>query len=80
MLKNIVRLEKIIEGKTYHLLCDSDSPIHHVQEALCSFLGHCQDVIKVAQAAQEPPVQQTEPVEVDAEEVETAPEVVQDGV
>ena len=34
MLKNIVKLEVQVAEKVYHLLCDSDSPIPHVKEAL----------------------------------------------
>lgn len=34
MLKNIVRLEVKVAEKTYQFLCDNDSPIAEVKEAL----------------------------------------------
>ena len=52
MLKNINRLEYVIEGKVYHFMCDMDSPLHNVKEALFQFIkyvGSIEDVIKKAQ-------------------------------
>ena len=34
MIRNIVRLEVKVAEKVYHLLCDQDSPINCVKEAL----------------------------------------------
>jgi hypothetical protein len=34
MLKNIVKLEVTVGERIYHLLCDNDSPIGEVKEAL----------------------------------------------
>lgn len=40
MLKNIVQLEVKIAEKNYQLLCDNDSPIPHVKEALLQLLKY----------------------------------------
>jgi len=40
MMKNIVRLEYVVADKAYHLLCDNDSPLVHLKEALFEFLKH----------------------------------------
>lgn len=54
MLKNISRLEMKIGEKIYHLMCDIDSPLEHVKEALFQFqkyIGQIEDNIKAQQAA-----------------------------
>ena len=54
MLKNISQLESVIEGKVHHFLCDSDSPLTHVKEALFQFqkfVGQIEDNIKSQQEA-----------------------------
>ena len=56
MLKNISKLEIQIAEKVYQLLCDSDSPIHHVKEALFQFqkyIGHIEDKAKEQAEGQE---------------------------
>ena len=56
MLKNISRLECIVNEKIYHLSCDNDSPLEHVKEALFQFqkyVGHIEDKIKQAQSEAE---------------------------
>ena len=53
MLKNISKLECIIENKTYNFLCDTDASLTHVKEALFQFLkyvGQVEDQVKAAQA------------------------------
>ncbi len=50
MLKNITRLEHEIGEKSYHFLCDMDSPLNEVREALCQFLkyiGNLEDELRV---------------------------------
>ena len=34
MLKNIVKIEFVINDKIYHFVCDNDAPLEHVKEAL----------------------------------------------
>jgi hypothetical protein len=49
MLKNISRLEQKIGERIYHLLCDSDSPLVEVKEALFQFtkyVGSIEDAVK----------------------------------
>jgi len=51
MLKNISKLEVIIEGKTIQLLCDSDTPTTSIKEALfqyLKFIGQFEDAAKAA--------------------------------
>lgn len=43
MLKNISRLEHIVEGKVFHLLCDMDSSTDHVRHALDAFRKYVDD-------------------------------------
>jgi hypothetical protein len=54
MLKNIIKLEMLVNGKPYQLLCDNDSPLEHVKEALFQFqkyIGQVEDNIKAQQQA-----------------------------
>jgi len=49
MLKNLVRLEFIVADRVYHFVCDPDSPIEHLKEALfqCQkYVGAVEDNIK----------------------------------
>jgi len=59
MLKNLARLEHKVGDRVYHLLCDNDSPIVEVKDALTQFLGYAVQVEKMAaeakQAAETPP-------------------------
>ncbi len=52
MLKNISRLENKINDKTYQFLCDMDSPLPEVKEALFQFVkyvGQIEDQIRAKQ-------------------------------
>lgn len=52
MLKNISRLEHKIGDRVYHLLCDNDSPLNEVKDALFQFLkyvGQIEDAVKAQQ-------------------------------
>lgn len=53
MLRNITRLEQIIEGRIYHFCCDNDSPVNHCKEALARFLSHCVAVTNAQEAVQQ---------------------------
>lgn len=61
MLKNLSRLEHIAGNKVYHFICDQDSPLNEVKDALFQFLkyvGQVEDAVKAKQAeqiSQEPP-------------------------
>jgi len=49
MIKNITRLEQVINGKLYHFTCDMDSPLADCKEALFQFLhytGQVEDLVK----------------------------------
>lgn len=53
MLKNISKLEVVIGEKVYQMICDSDSPLEHVKEALFQFqkyVGQVEDAIMAATA------------------------------
>ncbi len=67
MLKNIVKLECIIENKVYQLLCDNDSPLHHLKEVLFQFqkyVGQLEDDVKAQREAQEHPKVEDIPQEI----------------
>jgi hypothetical protein len=56
MLKNLSKLELEIGNKMYQLLCENDSPIEHVKEALFQFqkyIGQIEDQVKATKKAQE---------------------------
>jgi len=65
MLKALVSLEHVVEGKVYTLICANDSPVHHVKEALLKFLGHCATVEEAekAQASEAAPQPEVENVQ-----------------
>ncbi len=49
MLKNIARLEAKVGEKVYQLLCDNDSPLNELKDALFQFLkyvGQIEDAVK----------------------------------
>lgn len=55
MLKNICKLEVKVNDKFYQLLCDNDSPIEHLKEAVNQFMKfvfHIEDQVKAQQEAQ----------------------------
>lgn len=55
MMKNMVKLECVISDKSYNLLCENDSPLVHLKEALFEFskyVGKIEDQIKAAQEQQ----------------------------
>lgn len=54
MLKNLSKIELTIDNRLYQLLCDNDSPLHHVKEALFQFqkyIGQIEDQAKKQQEA-----------------------------
>ena len=40
MIKNITRIEHKIGDRLFHLLCDQDSPVAEVKEALSQFMAY----------------------------------------
>lgn len=40
MLKNLSKLEVVIEDKVYQFICDHDAQIHHVKDALSQFIAY----------------------------------------
>lgn len=55
MLSNLIKLQVEIEKKSYQFLCDSDSPLPHVKEAvfqLMKYCGNIEDQIKAQQVLQ----------------------------
>jgi len=66
MLKNISKLELKVGEKVYQFLCDNDSPLNDVKEALFQFIKYCgqvEDQIKAAQAPVAPVAEVVPPVE-----------------
>ena len=60
----ITKLEVNVAGKIYQLLCDADSSLQHVKEALFQFTNHVGKVQEMAANASPvpPPVQAPEVV------------------
>lgn len=71
MLKNISRLEFLVNNKVYHILCDMDSPILDLKEVLfqaLKYVGQIEDTVKAQQeqkakeeAEKEPPKEEAKP-------------------
>lgn len=53
MLKNLARLESIVEGKIGHFLVDQDCPLHVAKEMVFQFMGYLSNLESQAKAAQE---------------------------
>lgn len=56
-LKNISRLESVVNEKVYHLLAEMDSPINECRQALVQFDNFLQQIEENARKAAEPPVE-----------------------
>lgn len=70
MLKNIVQLKDIIEGKEFHLLCDNDSPLPSLKEFLfrcLKYVGQIEDQVKAQQAQSEQSSQVKEEIKTEQE-------------
>ncbi len=53
MLKNLARLEHIVEDKAVQLFCDHDTPLEIIKDALFQFgkfIGRIEDQVKEQQA------------------------------
>lgn len=66
MLKNLSQLETMVEGKIHRYLCDHDSQIDHVIQALVQFLSYAQKfkdaaVVQTAPQASPTPVSEEQP-------------------
>jgi len=77
MLKNLYQLEHVISDKVCHFVCDHDTDINIIKEALFQFqkyIGDVEDAKKAQQAAptptpeQEPQTEESKPVEVPEEQ------------
>ncbi len=56
MMKNMVKLEHVIGDRVFHFLCDNDSPLNEVKDAVLEFLkyvGKIEDQVKAQQAQAE---------------------------
>lgn len=54
MLKQLAALEVKIGDRIYKLLCDHDSPLGEVHDALVQFKSHVVEKIKAAHEAEKP--------------------------
>ena len=57
MLKNLVQLEHVLENKVCRFVCDNDTPINFIKEALFQFqkyIGAIEDAALAQQKAQAP--------------------------
>lgn len=74
MLKNITQLVHKVGSRSYQLLCDSDSPLVEVKDALVQFMGYAANVENAAKASSEPvPASALEPVVEPVAPVEVLP-------
>ena len=83
MLSTISRLEQVINGKLYHLLCACDSPLADLKEALFqfqNFVGKIEEQAKAASAQQVevPQIASVVPDIIPAQDVPVVPEVQQE--
>jgi len=60
MLSTITKLEVKIGEKTFQFLCDNDSPIGAVHDALCAMKSLVVQKINEAENAQKPPCDEEE--------------------
>ena len=54
MLKNICKLEHMIESKVFQFVCDQDAPLHFIKEALFQmqkYIGQVEDAALANQKA-----------------------------
>jgi len=70
MLKNIVKFEVQIGEKIYHLLCDNDSPINDVKEALFQITKAVAEVEQKITALNKQAQEESKPAEVPEQEEE----------
>jgi hypothetical protein len=65
MLKNKATVEKLLNDRVYHLVCDVDAPISDAKAVLDYFKDYLQQIEEAAakqqEAAQAPPVAPAEP-------------------
>lgn len=53
MLKNLAQLEHVVENKVCRFICDNDTPIHFVKEALFQFQAYIAKVEENIKAQQD---------------------------
>lgn len=74
MLKNTISLYFMIADKAYHFICDNDSPLEHVKEALfqCQkYIGQVEDQVRAAQQPDQTAADENHPK---VEEIQQPPE------
>lgn len=54
MISNLTKLEVKIGEKLYQLICECDSPVGAVHDALCQMKAHVVKMIQDAQQAEKP--------------------------
>jgi len=70
MLKNVTQMTVQVGEKIFHMICDHDSPINHVKEALFQFMKIVGEAEQRAKEAQKP---------ADEEKKDDVPEVKSEG-
>lgn len=66
MLKNLSRLEHVIENKVYHFVCDMDSPLNQIKDSLFQFIkyvGQVEDSLKKQHEEAQKPQPVVEPIQ-----------------
>lgn len=70
MLKNLCQLEHTVENKACRFICDHDTPIHYIKEALFQFgryIGQLEDTAKAKMEEQSKADLQEEPTKIEEE-------------
>lgn len=51
MIKTVAKFEHTIEGRVFHFICENDSPLTHVKDALMKFVQYAGQIEDQAEAA-----------------------------
>lgn len=82
MLSNLVQLAHQVENKVCRFICDNDTPVAIVKEALFQFqkyIGQVEDAAKAQQASVTPPVtSESAPVDTNSSQVQPDTNIVQE--
>ena len=70
MIKSMTSIFQEIEGKIFHLICESNAPAEHVKAAALGIAKICDEIIETAQKARLAQEKQAAPMENAKEEVQ----------
>ena len=53
MIKSVTRLEHKVGDRVYHFMCDNDSPLGEIHDALAKFKSYVVEIINAAEKNKE---------------------------